>query len=484
MKKIFPKIIKSQFIFFVSVLIFVFLFLSKQVNPAYIDYGDGSYLYELKLIESGKRLYIDFFAPQPPFFYFFGYLIYSINHSIIFIRFLFLILNLLSLYLFYLIIRKIFQNYLIALLSTITTFIFTISIFWWPTFTGEVFLRFFIFLLLYLELLKENSKKLIYLKSLLLVIIFFSKYTSLFFIFFYLFFLFVNNKKIFQKTLIYSLINFLLINLVFIIFFGLDIYSQTIIVRKILPFKPTILSVSSTIYFLLKFIPFYMLNLIISSWFFIKKDYKKSFIFFLPLTWLPNLYFNFIEGTYLYVFYPLEPFITTGFYYLLLYRKKLTINFSCLVRLISYFSVFWGILVIIYQLQIFPDYYSLRSNMYDIKTSEKIVEILKKNNERFVIAPPFFLFVANKQSYPNFHDPFFFLYYLKRSDSNFKLSHFEELRKKLLVEKPNQLFVDWRIKTILFDLDRNYLKHYQLTNTFNFLINPSETIEVFEKIND
>jgi hypothetical protein len=482
MRKFFQEIIKSQFLFFVFVLIFVILFLFKQLSYAYIDYGDGTYLYELKLIASGKKLYVDFFAPQPPLFYFFGYLIYLINPSIIFFRFILLLINIFSLYLFYLFIKKSLNNHLAALLTVISTFIFTISIFWWPTFTGEIFLRLFISLLLYLEIFVKKNK-FIYLKSLLLIIIFFIKYSSFFFIFFYFLFLFLSNKKMCKQVFIYSAINFLLINFFLFLLFRSDMYYQTIILRRILPLKPLEFSIHSTIYFLVKFIPFYALNFLIGFQLFTKKKHVKSLIFFSSIFWLPNLFFNFIEGTYLYIFYPLEPIIATGFFYYLFNKNLKEIKFNKLVRLTITFFTFWCVLVLIYQLQSFPNFYYLRSNNFDVKTTEEIIKMINESDEKFIIAPPFFLYFSKKQSYDNFHDPFFFLYYLI-NPSNFKFKYFEKLRKNLLSQKPNQIFVDWRIKKILLKLDTNYFKQYKLNKTFNFLINPNETIEIFVKTKD
>jgi hypothetical protein len=484
MKKLFGKIIKSQFPFFVLIFIFLFFFLHKQINDAYIDYGDGSYLYELKLIASGKKLYSDFFSPQPPLFYLLGYLIYFFNKSIIFIRSSLLIINIVSLYFFYLSLRKIFKNGFIALFTIISSLIFTVSIFWWPTYTGEVFLRLFISIFCYLETIKDKkiNNKIVFTQSVLLSFVFFIKYSSIFFIFFYFIYLLFSNKKFFKKILLYFLINFFILNIIFVLLFGLDVYNQTILLRKILPLKPMNLALYSTLHFLIKFLPFYMVNLIIAIYYLNKKNNLAVFIFFLPLAWLPNLYFNFIEGTYLYVFYPLEPLITAGFYYLIFQTKKSHIKLIPPIKFIIYFFTFWGSLVIIYQVQIFPDFYDLRSNNLDVSTTNQIMKLIKEDKASALVAPPFFLFLTEKNSYPNFHDPFFFLYYLK-NNSGVVFTHYERLKKNLLYQKPKRLFVDWRIKKILLTLDQNYLNQYKMIKSFNFLINPNETLEIFEKIN-
>jgi hypothetical protein len=110
------------------------------------------------------------------------------------------------------------------------------------------------------------------------------------------------------------------------------------------------------------------------------------------------------------------------------------------------------------------------------------MKLIKEDKASALVAPPFFLFLTEKNSYPNFHDPFFFLYYLK-NNSGVVFTHYERLKKNLLYQKPKRLFVDWRIKKILLTLDQNYLNQYKMIKSFNFLINPNETLEIFEKIN-
>lgn len=140
---------------FLSGLVFFFLkYWKNQLAINYIDYGEGSYLYESFLMNKNLSLYRDFFAPQPPIIYIIGSIILKIFINPLFIKYFLSILFVISNILLFYILKKIFKDKIFSLLAILVTFLFTNSIYWWPTFTGETFIRFFIiiFLLFFLPL--------------------------------------------------------------------------------------------------------------------------------------------------------------------------------------------------------------------------------------------------------------------------------------------------------------------------------------------
>ncbi|MCX7881317.1 MAG: glycosyltransferase family 39 protein [Patescibacteria group bacterium] len=482
----FKKIKNFKFFYFL-VLIIIFLlffifFWKDQLETNYLDYAEGSYLYETYLLMINKKPYQDFFIPQPPVLFYIGYLLLKIYNHIISIKiYLFFIFKISSIFT-YLVYDKVFKNKLIALLSLIFTFLLTITIFRWPTFTTETTLRFLIslFVFVYIFISEKNFLKKYFFLNLILILMFLTKYTSIFFIlFFYIFFILTQdiekNKK--QLYLIISFLMFFIILILLDIFFGKKFFYQTIFIRKILPLKQKDLLLSSTFYYLIKFLPFYCLNLYLGLKKMLEKKYQQSFIFLISVFWFPNLIFNFFEGTYLYIFYPIENFLLIGFFYLI-FQKKFLKNKN-IVKLILYPLFLWSLLVLVYQFQIFIDNYYLISNKHDLLTTQKLIEEIKMRQEKELIAPPFFLFMAKKKTYDNFHDPFFVFYYLIKKD---KKNTFEKTFQKLKKIRPKIIISDWRIKSVLLMIDKNYFDKYKKIKEFFFLNNQSETITLYQRL--
>jgi len=475
-----------EFSFFLSLVFLFFKYWRKQLFINYIDYGDGCIIYEANLFKNGLIIYKDFFAPQPPIIYLVGAFILKIfNNPLIikyFLFFLFLSGNIIAFY----IISRFLNNKIISFFTVIFANIFFNNIYWWPTFTGESFLRFFILLMLLylLPIEKINKNKLIFF-SFFLNLIFFTKFTSVFFILFMSCFLFFFNQKFFLIFLKYFFMFFLLFLFIFLFFFGDNFLFQTVLLRSLLSFKKIKTSLLSTIYFSIKSFPFFSLNSIIGFFFFKKKKYSKSLLSFIYPFWFPNLIFNFFEGTYLYIFYPVEIFILLGFFYVIFYFNKIKINLF-LKTLISFFS-FWITLIFIYQFQVLKANYFLATNKFDIDTTKKVIELIKKKSKRDeeIISPPFFAVFSNRRVFNNFHDPFFLYYYLiKKNKSNLRLDLFDNAIATLKKERPNLVIVDWRIKKILNILDTNYFLSYKKIEEVNFLNNKNESLEIYIKKND
>jgi len=479
-KKIISK--NSYFWNLVFFLVLIFLFLKYWKNQLvinYIDYGEGSYLYESFLINKNLLLYRNFFAPQPPIIYLIGSFILKLSNNPLIIKyflfFLFVSSNILSFYLF----SIFFKNKKFSFLTVIISTFFTNTIHWWPTFTGETFLRFFLVLFLFFFLpFEKNSKKKLFITSFLLNLIIFTKFTAIFFIVFTFLFLLIIDKRLFFSFIKYFVILFLIFFGFFLFIFGKDFLYQTIFIRKILPIKSLSFSIPSASLFLIKFLPFYLLNFVLAIIFFKKKQYSQSFLFFISCFWFPLIIFNFFEGTYLYIFYPVELFLPLGFSFLIFNFKK--IKFTILSKLVILISFFWSILVLIYKLQVLESNYFLASNYLDQMTTQKILEIIKdktKKNET-IIAPPFFAFFSHRLLINNFHDPFIFYYYLLSKN---RYPFFEKALNLIKKKKPKLIITDWRIKNVLSLIDKNYFLEYKKINSFYFLNNKDEMLEIYIK---
>jgi len=492
---------------FFLVLIFLFLkYWKNQLLINYIDYGEGSYLYESFLINKHLLLYRNFFAPQPPIIYLIGsFILKLLNNPLIikyFLFFLFVSSNILSFYLF----NIFFKNKKLSFLTVIISTFFTNTIHWWPTFTGETFLRFFLVLFLYpfappiiggatvgiyqkvvkskrrgifffLPVEKNNKKKL-FIASFFLNLIIFTKFTAIFFIVFTFLFLLIIDKRLFFSFIKYFVILFLIFFGFFLFIFGKDFLYQTIFIRKILPIKSLLFSIPSATIFLIKFLPFYLLNFVFGISFFKKKLYSQSFLFFITCFWFPAIIFNFFEGTYIYIFYPVDIFFPLGLSFLIFNFKK--IKLGILSKLVIAIGFFWSILVLIYQLQVLDSNYFLAANYLDQKTTQKILQIIKdktKENE-MIIAPPFFAFFSHRPLINNFHDPFIFYYYLLSKNKYFL---FEKTLNSLRENKPKLIIADWRIKNILIIIDKDYFLKYKKINSFSFLNNEDESLEIYIK---
>lgn len=486
MKSTIEKFIRSDYffwiLFFSLSLFFFFRYWRSQLTLNYIDYGEGSYLYESLLFNQGKILYRDFFLPQPPIIYVIGSLILKFFHSLIFLKYFSFLLFFASNFLLIILLKKYFKNNYLSLIVVFSSFIFTTTIVWWPTFTAEPFLRFFlIFSIFFIFPGKKNNSMEInsFFLSLILVVMFFTKYTSLIYIVFVFVFVFLVNINYFKLVISKFLFFLAFFFIIFYYFFGNEFIFQTTLYRKILPNKDFNIIFLSISQYLLKFLPFYILLLCFFLKFFTKKDYQKAFFFLIPIIWLPNIFAYFFEGTYLYILYPTEILITLGFFYMALSYKIILNEKRALFNFIFSFLFFWSILVLIYYLQIFNNNYLLRSLKNDLSSVNQVSKIIKSYSKKHeeIFAPPFFLVISERKTITNLHDPFFLLYYLIKKE-NFS-SIFNKTIKEIKIRKPKLIIADWRINSILYLIDKHYLKNYKKIKEIQFLNNGSEMIEIY-----
>lgn len=486
MKSTIGKFIKSDYFFWILFFflssLFFFRYWKNQLTLNYIDYGEGSYLYESLLFNQGKILYRDFFLPQPPIIYFIGSLILKFFHSLIFLKYFSFFLFFASNFLLIILLKKYFKNNYLSLIVVFSSFIFTTTIVWWSTFTAEPFLRFFLILSAFFIFPGKNIKSMkinSFFLSLILVFMFFIKYTSSIYIVSIFAFIFFINKNYFKIVISKFLIFFITFFIIFYYFFGKEFILQTTLYRRVLPYKDFNIIFLSISQYLLKFLPFYILSLLLALKFFYKKDYQKAFFFMITIIWLPNIFSYFFEGTYLYILYPTEILMTLGFFYFVFNYKIVLVKNRSLYNFTLSFLFFWSTLVLIYYLQIFNNSYLLRflkTDLNSLREINNIIQSYSKKDEK-IFAPPFFLVISGRRTIINFHDPFFLLYYLVKKE-NFS-SIFNNAIKEIKIKKPRLIVADWRIRFVLYLIDNHYLKKYKRINQIEFLNNESETIEIY-----
>ncbi len=486
MKLKIKEFIKSEFFFWILFsflsLYFFLHYWKNQLTLNYIDYGEGSYIYESLLFSQGKIPYRDYFLPQPPVVYLIGSLIFKFFHSLIFFKYFSFFLLFLTNFLLSILLRKYFKSNLLPLCSIFSSFIFTLTIIWWSTYTAEPFLRFFLILSVFFLFPMKRKKSVeinSFFLSLIFVIMFFTKYNSLIYIISVLAFIFFTNRDYFKPLLLKFIVFFLIFLIIFYHFFGEEFIIYTMWYRKILPFKESkIIFLNLSLYFL-KFFPFYILSLYLGLKFLHKKNYQKAFFFLLPIFWLPNIIAHFFEGTYLYILFPIEIIITLGFFYLAFNFKKIFLKNRSFFNFLLVLLFFWSTLVLIYYLQIFHQNYLHRFLEHDINSVKEIRNIIQSSsgsNEK-IFAPPFFLVLAERGTISNFHDPFFLFNYLDRKENFSPI--FNKAIDEIRLNRPRVIVADWRIKSVLSIIDNNYLKDYKKIKMIQFLNNGSEMVEIY-----
>jgi len=78
----------------------------------------------------------------------------------------------------------------------------------------------------------------------------------------------------------------------------------------------------------------------------------------------------------------------------------------------------------------------------------------------------------------NFHDPFIFYYYLLIKN---RYLFFEKALNLIKKKKPKLIIADWRVKNVLSLIDKNYFLEYKKINSFYFLNNEDEILEIYIK---
>jgi len=109
-------------------------------------------------------------------------------------------------------------------------------------------------------------------------------------------FLLIIDKRLFFSFIKYFVILFLIFFGFFLFIFGNDFSYQTIFTMKILPIKSLSFSIPLVTLFLIKFLPFCLLNFVLAIIFFKKSNTLKVFYFLFPVFGFHRLFLIFLKG--------------------------------------------------------------------------------------------------------------------------------------------------------------------------------------------
>jgi hypothetical protein len=124
-----------------------------NLSEAYIDFGDGNYLYISSRLADGLVLYRDIMAPQPPLHLYLGTLLVHlgrvIGEPLYTVRIFSLLLHLASMLLIFLIARRLFRSNLCAIVSSALYLVIPIGFYWSLGYQSEPLEMFFLLLSFY-----------------------------------------------------------------------------------------------------------------------------------------------------------------------------------------------------------------------------------------------------------------------------------------------------------------------------------------------
>lgn len=305
---------------------FAALLLSKNINSGYLDFREGSALYTSWRLKQGVRLYTDIITSHPPLLYLYGAVLFFVSDSIIFVRWLHLVLYGIGIVLIYFITARSFRSVPLGILVSVSSLLLPISSSWWLSFSAESLQR-ILFLLLLLLLLPVRTLTLsrVIVIGVGCVLLFFLKYTSLPFIFMVAVVLYVFNKRFLSwfLLLVFGVTTVTVIVLTWVTH-G-EFFHQTLGIRFFIPFRSmddTIRLLSS---FVVNVLPFCILNSICAVFFIRKKQYDAWVLLLLPVMYTLNMVVVLFAGTFSTIYFPVEPFFFLGFFLFfigLLFQKK------------------------------------------------------------------------------------------------------------------------------------------------------------------
>ncbi len=462
------------------------LLLKKQITMNYLDYGEGSYIYASWLFSKGILLYKDFIVPQPPVLFIIGALLLKMQNSIVFVRIFNLFIYLVSNVLFYLLLVKIFKNRLLALIGSALYFIMPVSVSWWPIFIAETYIRVILLALLNIMLpLHRYSWKRIVSAGLLSILLIFTKYTAAPIVIAILTVLLLYDRKTFVRYLIVSGLIFGAALFALISLFGPNFLLDTVFIRRNIEMKPAVSIIYSYTITIGYYLFFVLLDFLLAILAIRSKKYSSALLFLCPVFYMVNLVATAFNGTYNYVFYPVEPLIILGYVYILYYLVsgkapvvKIRNNF---LKGVLFVFLFLGSFSIIFFIQTFQIEVSVSANNADQKTVTALSSYLQKYaaKDQKVIAPPYFAFLSRKTIPDKLTDPFIWLVFA----SNNKTVHYirdslNDIREQLVADKIPILLVDWRLASFNA-VSVPIEKYYRKVASYSFVINNTENIDVY-----
>lgn len=160
---------KQNFIIFLICLFICFLYFTLMlsfISIAYLDFGDGNYLYISQRINEGVVIYKDILTPQPPLHLFLGSLLLElgnlINNQLLLVRIFTILLRISHAVLIFFLSDRIFPEYKYAGLLASVIYLFLPIGFWWSRGYQTEPLQILFMLLTIFFFLKMTSKSMFY----------------------------------------------------------------------------------------------------------------------------------------------------------------------------------------------------------------------------------------------------------------------------------------------------------------------------------
>ncbi len=474
MKKFSIKL--SEILFWGIYFPFLGFFLWNLSSYTYLDYAEGEYLYQTWQWLAGKKLYREIFAPQPSFNYFFTALLMQVYDSPIFFRAFSVSTVIFSVFIAYLLVKKVFKSKILARLVLICPFFMPVLSSRMNVYTPEIWqLLFFSIILFFLV-----NKKVGDIKTLLSIIILvnlavFTKYTSLvvlgsiFFVFAFIY----KDFRLASKFLLLTVLSLILLFLFFFKLYGMDFVNQTVVIRKHVPFKSALEIIQFVVVIFLVYGPFWILNLLLA----IKsKDFRRKILALWPILNLPIIYTAFVTTTFYYVYLPYEILTILGFLYY-------TLNFKRTGRLVKAL-LFWGVLSFVYIIQTFPAKFNANSknSIYE-KTTLFAKNVIEENTQlgEEIYAPQYLAYITKRPLVADFNDIYLFSVDYKLNKAQFSGEKIKLVVKKIKKAELPVILADWRVRLIpeIYNSLVNSKEYIKIGKKGAFFLGPFEWVEIF-----
>jgi len=442
----------SLFLLFFA--LFFWHVLRKQINANYIDFGDGSYLYESWRLSQGKLLYGQFLIPHPPVLFMWGAALMKISTSVIFIRSVNLVIYILGAALLYRVSRIVFRNTIASLFMTFFYFFLPFSIIWWSTFTTETLMRFLVLLLVNLLLPFDSlTRPKAVTAGLCMTALAFLKYSSAPILLFVGIYLLLFRKKNMLLTLCVCIASGLTVLVLLQAGTNGAFLHDTIAIRKYIPTKDVKSWAIMATVVLRFYAGFGLVNLILARRYRKKRNMDAVFLLLLPFLYFANVYITYFEGTFNYIYYPIEPFMAVGASLLAssLFTKGSSsrINRPTVSLIVP---ILLCVLTCVYLLQ--TSTLRIDFSMDDVEravTQDALKLITSKTTDKDeILSPPYFAFLARRRITADVSDSFLWMmsYLYNKEDRVMVDKTLDSVVRKLSRREIKIVILDYHLKMI------------------------------------
>ncbi len=401
---------KREFLLFLVISIY-FIIKLYFISLAYLDFGDGNYLYISWRISCGDILYKNIISPQPPVMLYlwapFHRIIKDIFVRTYFFRIISIFIHILCALFVYLIAKRVFKNWRIAILSLFIYLFLPIG-FWWFRCVESEPLEILFSLIAFYHLLYPNKKNMI-------IAGFFSALafcTNMTYLPYYILLLIVGflfkRKKFF--SFFWTSILFIIVIYVFsFLQSGFSVF-ENIFLNQFNTYKGGIWYFLSKIYsfggiiFVLEgsFIVLFFMGIFC----FLKREitYKNTLLILYSLQSFGSYFFVTKGGTVDYIFTIGEPFIALWSAFALFLISKTFLQYvkkyPFIFRIILWVG-FFHFLMVLFFMDIKYDIETLQGKNYEIceKKIKEIVGIIKHYSRMGdeILAPPYYAYLSQRK---------------------------------------------------------------------------------------